>query len=535
MNMPFDLKMPDFAAVFTGETECLISAPGGSAEKDDVRLEVLEKDSALSVRLTAGKTAVSFIRLRWNIQLPKDALFMGDAFERAYGDLQWKTADSARLMYWYFLMTDPAQQQTSGFGVKVRPNAFAIWSCDSKGITLFLDVRCGAKGVLLNGRTLEAAAIVSKTYQNQNTFSAAQNFCREMMIGKPLPLKFPVYGGNNWYYAYGRSSHEEILADSRYISSLAGTEENRPFMVIDDGWQQFDHKPGAGPWRKGNERFPDMGKLASEMRACGVRPGIWFRPLSSLDPAIPGSWLLPEHKNSKERSLDCSIPEVLDLVKEDIRRLTDWGYELIKHDFSTWDSLDQWGWETKTFFARGDWSFADRSKTSAEIILQLYKTILDAAGDAIIIGCNTMGHMGAGLMHLSRIGEDTSGITWERSRQMGINSLAFRLFQHKIFFDVDADCVGFTGSIPWELNKQWTELLAKSGTPLFAAIKPQILSDAEFSQMQKLFSIAARQEIQAEPLDWLNNTIPDQWLFDGNKQTFDWYANEGNTSAFLQY
>ena len=40
---------------------------------------------------------------------------------------------------------------------------------------------------------------------------AGQRFCREMSRGARLP-KHPVYGANNWYYAYGQSSGQEIEA-----------------------------------------------------------------------------------------------------------------------------------------------------------------------------------------------------------------------------------------------------------------------------------------------------------------------------------
>ena len=48
----------------------------------------------------------------------------------------------------------------------------------------------------------------------------------------------------------------------------------------------------------------------------------------------------------------------------------------------------------------------------------------------------------------------TSGVEWERTRNMGVNTLAFRLPQHRAFFDMDADCVGITGKIDWNKNRQ---------------------------------------------------------------------------------
>ena len=44
------------------------------------------------------------------------------------------------------------------------------------------------------------------------------------------------------------------------------------------------------------------------------------------------------------------------------------------------------------------WHFYDQTKTSAEIVKMLYQEIYDASrsNNAVIIGCNTIGHLGAG-------------------------------------------------------------------------------------------------------------------------------------------
>ena len=118
------------------------------------------------------------------------------------------------------------------------------------------------------------------------------------------------------------------------------------------------------------------------------------------------------------------------------------------------------------------WHFADRSHTTAEIATALYRAIRAGAGDAIVIGCNTFGHLGTGCFDLQRTGDDTSGREWERTRKMGVNTLAFRMAQHGAFFAADPDCVGDTGEMPWALNRQFLDLVARSGTPLFISFDP---------------------------------------------------------------
>ena len=59
------------------------------------------------------------------------------------------------------------------------------------------------------------------------------------------------------------------------------------------------------------------------------------------------------------------------------------------------------------------------SKTNAEVILYLYRSIRDAATDMYVIGCNTVSHLAAGVFELNRIGDDTSGKEWDRTKENG--------------------------------------------------------------------------------------------------------------------
>ena len=167
-------------------------------------------------------------------------------------------------------------------------------------------------------------------------------------------------------------------------------------------------------------------------------------------------------------------------------------------------------------------NFFDRTKTGAEIVLDLYRLIREAAGDAVIIGCNTISHLSAGLFEVNRIGDDTSGNNWSRTRAMGINTLAFRLCQNDSFYKIDADCVGILGErIDWKLNKQWLELLAKSGSPLFVSVQPSAMTEEMRADLKEAFAINSIQENEAEPLDWTYNNSPQQWMIDGERKEFD--------------
>jgi hypothetical protein len=51
--------------------------------------------------------------------------------------------------------------------------------------------------------------------------------------------------------------------------------------------------------------------------------------------------------------------------------------------------------------------------------------------------------------------------------------------------------------------------------------------------MKACFELASRQTTIAEPLDWMTNTTPAFWKFDGVECSFDWYEEDGATADFF--
>lgn len=505
------INRPDFIELTT-ETKTVTSKwKNDDYNLDDINVKLNQDNEHLAIFLTAQTSKVKWIKLRWNnLSWDKNIRFLGDAWERGYGDMEWKGMNPNRFMPWYFCAKSEAKSVC--YGVKVRPSAMCFWQVDSLGMTLFLDVRCGGSGVNLKGRVIKLADVIACEMRDCTSFEAMQEFCGQMCEDPILP-KYPVYGSNNWYYAYGKSSESEILADCDYILNLTKDIENKPYMVIDDCWQEHHrlNEYNGGPWTKGNEKFPDMKALAEKLVQKGVRPGIWVRLLLNEDENIKNEWRL-SHNNC----IDPTNPEALNYIKEDIKRICNWGYTLIKHDFSTFDLFGKWGFQMSPLVTDDGWHFYDDSLTSAEVVKLLYKAILDASveasnGEALILGCNTIGHLGAGYMHINRTGDDTSGVDWERTRFMGVNTLAFRLPQHGKFYEIDADCVGIDGGISWSMNKQWADVLAKSGTPLFISVRPNILDETEKQELHEILKVASKQEHHVIPVDWEETTCPEHW------------------------
>ena len=286
-------RSPDaILAQGVGADRVLKSIRAGRWVDGDLAVTLTEIRGAVRVQLASPSAAVRRVRLRWNGLQDDVRLILGDAWERGYGDLEWRGFVPDRVMPWYFATTDG--RITNCYGVRTGASALCFWHADPQGISLWLDVRSGGAGVELGSRDLTACEIVTRQGRaGESSFAAIRAFCRDMCPTARLPAQ-PVYGSNDWYWAYGRNSAATVLADAQNIVELSPAGSNRPFAVIDDGWQpeRGAVKSGVGTWDRGNEKFPDMAGLAGEIRGAGARPGIWIRPL--LAPAgTPDSWRLP--------------------------------------------------------------------------------------------------------------------------------------------------------------------------------------------------------------------------------------------------
>lgn len=485
--------------------------------------------SGQAVRVTCPKAPLSRVVLRWETGFPEESLFLGDAWERGYGDLQWRGLQPERVMPWYFAAHLAATGETFMAGVMTQPAALCFWMADADGVSLWLDFRNGGSPSLPGNRAIPAATIVSFAAANGETpMAALTRFCRTL---SPTPRlsPTPICGNNNWYYAYGHNFDADAMRrDAAFLASLADGHSVRPYCVIDAGWTPGSSCPG-GPWTSGDPAiFPDMPGLAADMKKLGVRPGIWMRPTALMTVDDPHR-LRAGPCHADEKPLDLTLPENLTLVRDDVARVCSWGYELIKHDFSTYDIFARWGFQFGADLTDAGWSFVDRSLTNAEIILRLYRTLREGAGDAVLLGCNTIGHLGAGLFEIQRTGDDTSGHIWERTRRMGVNTLAFRLPQNGTFFSSDPDCAAHTERTPWGLDRQWLDLVARSGAALFVSVDPRTVTPEQKSEfcaaMQTALSGGAPGG--CEPLDWLHTTTPRRWRIGGEDVTYDWTERSG--------
>ena len=522
------LQMPDTVEILSADQYISLQTSDHHTWKyKDVIIELKKGNDIIGVYVQSPSLGLKEIRISWKFSITQSSTILGDHWERSYGDISWQKINALKKLPWYCIACD--NKSTTCFGVKTGCNTICYWQIANDKLQLTLDTRTGGNEVQLAKRILHGADIITTQNEgNENVFATVRRFCSEMCANPRLTEK-PVYGINDWYFAYGNNSARLILETTSLMASLASNSTNPPFSVVDAGWAiKSPALPDDCCWSDDfavpNNRFGDMKKLADEIKKLGMRPGLWTRPLCArhnekknvLMPAIPG------RDNPKTPFLDPTIAENIERIKNLWNAYRQWGFEMVKHDFTTFDIFGRWGFQMSERLTEPGWQFNDNTKTNAEIVLNLYNNIREAAGGTYLIGCNTLSHLSAGIFELNRIGDDTSGKDWERTRMMGVNAVGFRMVQHETFYEADGDCVGLTKEVPWIKNRQWMQLLAKSSTPLFISAGPETPGEEQKAFIKQSFSQAANAQPIGEPLDWLSNQFPSKWKLDGQVVDFDW-------------
>ena len=526
-TLPFvDLReAPASVTAYAGlESSRDLNHSGREWSSGDIVVALDDAQAGVIVSLAAPSLAITHLRLRWRRPHPEDILILGDAWERSYGDLGWRNVIPERPLPWYSAVHQGAT--THCYGVQTGAASLAFLQVDSSGITLWLDLRNGGEGLVLGKRTLKAATLVARRgVEGESIEQALSSFCRIMCPAPRLPKEI-VYGSNDWYYAYGKNTAEGILRDAELVASLVPTTGPMPFAIVDDGWQN-------------KQTFPDMTELATKIRSKGARPGLWIRPLRA-HAGTDRKLLLPDARYGrrsdrfKEIAFDPTIPEANEAVLNTMRDAIRWGNDLVKHDFSTYELFGTWGSEMGPSITTNGWHFNDRSRTNAEIVLNLYRDLREAAGErTVVIGCNTIGHLAAGLFEANRTGDDVSGRIWERTRRMGVNTLAFRLPQNRAFFIVDADCVPITKAIEWEKTRMWLDAVARSGSALIISAEPGAVGPQQREALREAFATAAAAPLAAAE-DTLSTDAPQRWTSHqgGNTKKTEYRWDENGASPF---
>lgn len=521
IRQPDDIKIQTENSPFRFEEK-------GTVNNTRAKVECVSDNGVLNVTLYPNGDAVKYVRLRFNGDISNVNMLLGDALVRSQtDDVLWHAFLPHYDMPWYFYTNDG--ECLHGYGVKTGCNSFAFWYADPYGITLLLDVRNGSGGIDCE-KLLCAQIVCREGIAGENMYKAAHEFCR-LMCNKPNLPKTPVYGLNNWYWAYGAIEESVVLEEARYLGKLTNGFKNRPFMTIDDGWQ-IAHAKGkynGGPWNLSNENFESMQSTAEKIHNLDCRAGIWIRLLLTLShvpedavynsPYNPNGLVMdPTHEFSKQK------------IYEDVSRLSNWGFDMIKHDFSFFDLFGA------TLSNNMPPHFYDKTKTNAQIVREFYELVQSAAGNTLVMGCNTVNHLAAGIHQIQRSGNDTSGRHFEFTRRFGVHSM-MRAPQNNAFFKTDPDCAAFTEKVSKKLNLDFLEMAAITGAATFASVTPGILNGEEEKRLQEIFAIAdtIKSDEYASVCDWTHTAVPSQFEFKGKLYKYNWYEDYCGARNFVSW
>ena len=210
---------------------------------------LVQGDAGLEARVGCPTGPLSRVVLRWEMTFPDGTVFLGDHWERGYGDLQWRFLQPERIMPWYFAGHHAESGRTFMAGVKTQPSALCFWTVDGAGVSLWLDFRNGGSPSLPGDREIAAATVLSETVSDAPPIAALTRFCRQM-CPTPRLTTTPICGNNNWYYAYGRDFDADAMRrDAAFLAELASGQVHRPYCVIDAGWTPGPYALAALGWK----------------------------------------------------------------------------------------------------------------------------------------------------------------------------------------------------------------------------------------------------------------------------------------------
>ena len=115
------IRPPDFVAAYMeGFSRITLSRSADRWQAGDMEViteaKQLGAEKTLAISVSSPRSPLERLQLRWWGRLPGGSRFLGDHWERSYGDLEWRGFDADRVMPWYFLAA--TVQGTHGYGVK---------------------------------------------------------------------------------------------------------------------------------------------------------------------------------------------------------------------------------------------------------------------------------------------------------------------------------------------------------------------------------------------------------------------------------
>ncbi|MEG6612241.1 glycoside hydrolase family 36 protein [Pseudoclostridium thermosuccinogenes] len=323
--------------------------------------------------------------------------------------------------------------------------------------------------------------------------------------------KKPLMGWCSWYYTYTNTSEDEILRNARFIAEHL-KDYGLEVVQIDDGYQKM-----CGEW-EANEKFPHgMGWLASEIRKLGLKPGLWVAPYSlnegsEVEKNHP-EWCGRDRSGERKKvgsgyALDPTHPQALEWLKNlFIRVRRDWGYDMVKVDFSYSSLL-----EIEQFY--------DNTQGRAAAYRKALQTIRDAIGkDCHMLDCGPMNAVG--INDSWRLEWDFDRLNWRQyTKELESNApaIAKRYYLHNNFWSNDPDIIGFS-LLNEAQGRSLASIMALSGGTVISGDQLYALPEAKLALLKKILPVYGE---AARPLDLFESDFPTLYRLDVDKPFGNW-------------
>ena len=373
---------------------------------------------------------------------------------------------------------------------------------DRAGMSLIAEATFEEEFVVPVGKTVRSGRFALQI--GTDPFSALESYAQ--MIGEAHKVRFRpmINGWCPWFYGHQTITEDEVLKNADFAARHLKP-HGLEFIQIDDGYQR-----SFGDW-EGNAQFPHgMRWLAQQIRARGLRPGLWFAPYvisdgSDIHKNHP-DWLIRnlnggirhcgDRGSTKLYGLDITVPAAQEWFRTLCKTMVkDWGYEFIKLDFVEWTIL------AAERYADPSWNCAMAYRRGAEIIRE-------ALGpEGFFLDCGPA-QVSAGLIDSTRIEADQPFLTWHQyAGQFNSNApaMAKRYFFHKRAWINDADHLGLALLSPSQAMAA-ASIIALSGGTMISGDRLTELDELRLGILQKVFPSYGE---AARPIDLFERDRPE--------------------------
>lgn len=198
----------------------------------------------------------------------------------------------------------------------------------------------------LDSKTGEITGSLKKPGEYKLTFHAKNAYGRSekefrILVGETVALTPPM-GWNSWNCWGSRVDGEKVLKSGRGMVDSGLIDHGWTYINIDDAWQG----KRDGPFKaiQGNEKFPNMKDLSTEIHRMGLKLGIYSTPwTTSYANYIGGSaenpegtWFKPtisKRGNVNKKMLPWAIGKY-SFATNDAKQWAEWGIDYLKYDWN---------------------------------------------------------------------------------------------------------------------------------------------------------------------------------------------------------